>query len=150
MPIAFSLLCGVVVLALASGCASTAMLPRSAAHADFGPTPEGKRGWSSYRETARFEGVTVSQVYEAAKAGLASADFALRRADPVNGIVTGAHGMTAHDWNVVAGVYFKEEPGAVAVVVLVEGSKDLGFSGDATGGGWTGRILQGMRARLKL
>jgi hypothetical protein len=57
--------------------------------------------------------------------------------------------MTAHDWNVVAGVYFREEPGAVAVIVLVEGSKDFGFSGDAIGGGWTGRILQGMRAYLQ-
>jgi hypothetical protein len=142
------LLCSVVILAL-SGCASVKMLPSDAAAADFGPTAEGKRGWSSYRETAHFPGVSRAQTYEAAKAGLASADFALVRAEPARGVVQGQRGMTAHDWNIVAGVYFRESGDGFAVVVLAEGSKDLGFSGDATGGAWTGRILQGMRAHLQ-
>lgn len=126
------------------------MLPKDASAVDFGPVPEGQRGWSSYREAVRFEGISMQKAFEAAKAGLAFADFALARADPVNGVAIGKHGMTAHDWNVLAGVYFREENGGVSVVVLVEGSKDIGFSGDVTGGAWTGKIVQGMRSHLKL
>jgi hypothetical protein len=32
--------------------------------------------------------------------------------------------------------------------VIVEGSKDIGFSGDVTSDGWTGKILKGMRDYL--
>lgn len=47
--------------------------------------------------------------------------------------------MTAHDWNIIAGVYFFE---------YVEGPKDLGFSGEVTSGGWSGEILIAMRHYL--
>ncbi len=32
--------------------------------------------------------------------------------------------------------------------MIVEGSKDIGFSGDVTSDGWTGKILKGMRDYL--
>lgn len=136
----------IAALALfASGCASTRSLPASADQVDFDAAREGKTGWSEYQEITTFPGVSVRTAFDAAKAGLGDAGFALRRADFEQLMVVGAHGMTAHDWNVVAGVYLREVPEGVQAKVHVEGSKDIGFSGDATSGAWTGEILKGMR-----
>lgn len=136
-------------LVLISGCASMSMLPQSANDVIFDGGKEGKVGWSSYREEASFSGVTKKQVIQAAKVGLGDAGFALRHVDNASGVVFGEHGMTLHDWNIIAGVYVKEAENKSLVVVLVEGSKDIGLSGDVTGGAWTGKILSGMRAYLK-
>lgn len=123
------------------------MLPQEAASVDF-TAPEGKTGWSKYEHVERFAGYKPDQLYEAAKVGLGSAGFSLRKADMAKGIVVGEHGMTAHDWNVIAGVYFKEIDGVPTVKIIVEGSKDIGFSGDVTSDGWTGKILKSMREHL--
>lgn len=133
---------------LINGCASMSMLPKTASEVDFNAA-EGKVGWSSYQESAFFPKTTKEQIYLAAKAGLGAADFALLRADIQNGVVIGEHGMTLHDWNIIAGVYFIRKDEGFNVRVLVEGSKDVGFSGDATSGGWTGKILNSMRSELK-
>ena len=136
----------VILAAVAmSGCASVRSLPQSAEEAEFDSGVEGKTGWSEYQEVATFPGVTVKTAFDAAKAGLGDAGFALRTANLEKRTVIGAHGMTAHDWNIVAGVYLREVPEGVQAKVKVEGSKDIGFSGDATSGGWTGEILKGMR-----
>lgn len=142
----FRILIGLVFLS-ASSCATISMLPPDAAHVDFDGA-EGKTGWSEYVHAETFHGYSADQVYEAAKVGLGSAGFSLRVADKSKGVVIGEHGMTAHDWNVIAGVYFKEQPDATLVRVIVEGSKDLGFSGDVTSDGWSGKILKGLRAYL--
>ena len=131
-----------------AGCATVSMMPSTASEVQFGTEPEGKTGWSSYREEARFPAVPTPLVFEAAKAGLGDAGFALRKTNAAAGVVFGEHGMTMHDWNVIAGVYFKPDGADTVVVVLVEGSKDIGYSGDVTGGPWTGRILKGMREYL--
>ena len=132
---------------LLSGCASESMLPANSAAVDF-RSSEGKVGWSSYRETATFTGVSEEQVYEAAKMALGDAGFALQSADRSAMRLTGKHGITLHDWNIVAGIYYKRAGQGIEVLVQVEGSKDTGFSGDVTGDGWTGKILNAMRARL--
>ncbi|MGI9298026.1 MAG: hypothetical protein ACR2QC_09020 [Gammaproteobacteria bacterium] len=137
-----------IAAAVLSGCATVAMLPASVGAVNF-DAPEGKTGWSEYREVREFAGVSVGDVYDAAKVGLGDAGFALREADKSRGVVVGEHGITLHDWNVIAGVYFKETPGGVFVAVLVEGSKDTGFSGDVTGDGWTGKILNAMEDHLQ-
>lgn len=95
-----------------------------------------------------FRNYTSRQVYDAAKVGLGNAGFSLREADRSKGYVFGEHGMTTHDWNIIAGVYFKESGKDTNVAVIVEGSKDIGFSGDVTSDGWTGKILKGMREYL--
>ena len=143
-----SILAAVFVAAMLPGCASVAMLPASVGQVNF-DAPEGKTGWSQYREVREFTGVSIGDVYDAAKVGLGDAGFALRKADKSSGVVVGEHGITPHDYNVIAGVYFKEMPGGVSVAVLVEGSKDIGFSGDATGDGWTGKILNAMEDYLQ-
>ena len=138
-----------VMIVLLSGCATTSMLPQSSDEVIFEGGKEGKVGWSSYREEAIFKNVDKKQVIQAAKAGLGDAGFALMRVDNSAGVVFGEHGMTLHDWNIIAGVYMKEKDKDTLVVVRIEGSKDTGFSGDVTGGGWTGKILKGMRDYLK-
>jgi hypothetical protein len=130
-----------------SSCASVPMLPKSAAEVDF-DSEEGKTGWSKYEQVETFKGKTPSDLYGAAKTGLGDAGFSLRRADLRAGVIIGEHGMTAHDWNVIAGVYLKPVSQGTKVKVIVEGSKDIGFSGDVTSDGWTGKILKGMRQSL--
>ena len=137
-----------MITCVLNGCASISMLPKSAADVDFDAGVEGKTGWAQYQETARFESVGKDQVFNACKAGLAAANFSLVSANRDLGVVMGEHGMTMHDWNVIAGIYFRERSAGYDVKVIVEGSKDIGFSGDATGSGWTGRILNGMRTML--
>lgn len=136
-----------VFLVCGASCASVSMLPQAAADVDFN-APEGKTGWSQYRHQEDFPSYSLDQVYQAAKVGLGSAGFSLRRADKRAGVVIGEHGITLHDWNVIAGVYMKAVDAGVKVLVLIEGSKDIGFSGDVTSDGWSGKILLGMRSYL--
>ncbi|WP_277054636.1 hypothetical protein [Pseudoalteromonas marina] len=128
-------------------CANVNMVPHDVAMVDF-DAPEGKTGWSQYQHVETFHGYTSDQIYDAAKVALGSAGFSLRMADKSKGAVIGEHGMTAHDWNVIAGVYFKEEENTTKVKIIAEGSKDIGFSGDVTSDGWTGKILRAMRQYL--
>jgi hypothetical protein len=129
------------------GCASVYMLPKDVSEIDF-DSREGKTGWSQYKHMETFRNYSSRQIYDAAKVGLGNAGFSLRDADRSKGYVFGEHGMTAHDWNIIAGVYFKETGKDTNVAVIVEGSKDIGFSGDVTSDGWTGKILKGMREYL--
>jgi len=128
-------------------CASVGMVPHDVSAVDF-DSAEGKTGWSKYEHVETFHGYNKNQIYEAAKVGLGNAGFSLRKADKSKGMVIGEHGITLHDWNVIAGVYFKEYGSATKVKVIVEGSKDIGFSGDVTSDGWTGKILKGIREYL--
>lgn len=137
----------VLATAIFTGCASISMLPQDASAVDFGGA-EGKTGWSQYEQVEQFDGYSPAQVYAAAKIGLGNAGFSLRRADTAKGMVIGEHGMTAHDWNVIAGVYFREADDGTLVKVIVEGSKDIGFSGDVTSDGWSGKIIKGMHEYL--
>ena len=123
------------------------MLPKDVSEVDFN-SAEGKMGWSEYHHIETFYGYNVDQIYQAAKVGLGNAGFSLRVADKEKGTVIGEHGITIHDWNVIAGVYFKQMNDATKVKVIAEGSKDTGFSGDVTGDGWTGKILKEMRVYL--
>lgn len=137
-----------LVLSL-SGCASKGMLPSSAAVVDFNGK-EGKTGWSQYKHQEFFKGYSVDEVYQASKVGLGNAGFSLIEADKSIGRVVGEHGMTLHDWNVIAGVFFKEADEGVNTIVIIEGSKDTGISGDVTGDGWSGKILKEMRDYLRV
>lgn len=129
------------------GCATVGSVPQSASLVNFDGV-EGKTGWSEYKHVENFANYTPDQVYDAAKVGLGDAGFSLRRADKANGVVIGEHGITLHDWNVIAAVYFRPYANGTQVAVVVEGSKDIGFSGDVTSDGWTGKILKGMRQYL--
>ena len=130
-----------------SGCATMSMLPLDASSVDFN-SAEGKTGWSQYQQVETFKGYNSDQIYEAAKVGLGNAGFSLRLADKSKGVVIGEHGMTAHDWNIISGIYFKPVTKGTQVKIITEGSKDIGLSGDVTSDGWPGKILKGMREYL--
>ncbi|MFA5905130.1 MAG: hypothetical protein WC836_14450 [Desulfobacula sp.] len=136
-----------LVVIFLQGCATVGMVPKDVSEVDF-EAPEGKTGWSQYQQVENFRDYSTDQIYEAAKVGLGNAGFSLRTADKSKGVVIGEHGITLHDWNVIAGVYFKQTNENTKVKVVVEGSKDIGFSGDVTSDGWTGKILKGMREYL--
>ena len=57
----------------------------------------------------------------------------------------GEHGITAYDWNIVAGVYIKSDVDGSTAKAIVEGSKDVGFWGDMTASSWAQDIFKGMR-----
>ena len=136
-----------LALGILSGCATQSMLPSKASEVDFSG-PEGKTDWSKYEHEETFRGYTPDQIYAAAKVGLGESGFSIVRADKNDGVLIGEHGITLHDWNVLAGVYLKEVQAGTSVKVIAQGSKDIGFSGDVTGDGWTGKILGSMRRYL--
>ncbi len=134
------------LILLLSGCVSIKSLPQSSSEANFNPEKEGRTGWSKYEEVFFFKGVDKRTAYLAAKAGLADAGFTIKRASYKKLFAIGEYGMTAYDWNIVAGVYVKpEEPEGCWVKVHVKGSKDVGFWGDMTASSWTQDIFKGMR-----
>lgn len=130
-----------------ASCATVSMVPSDVKDIQF-DGPEGKTGWSEYHHVETFNGYSPDQIYQAAKVGLGDAGFSLRTAELSKGVVIGEHGITMHDWNVIAAVYFKQFDSDTKVKVIVEGSKDIGFSGDVTSDGWSGKILKGMRQYL--
>lgn len=128
-----------------SGCVSMSSLPQSAAEADFDRGEEGKTGWAEWQDTLYVKGVDARTAYMAAKAGLADAGFTIKKASFEDGFAIGEHGMTAYDWNVVAGVYIKPDEGGAMFKAIVEGSKDVGFWGDMTATSWVEKIFKGVR-----
>ena len=133
-----------LLLARQAGCVSLDALPQSASAVDFETPIEGKTGWSLYQETLTVSELADDLAYAAAKAGLRSAGFTIKRADVSNAAVIGEHGMTAVDWNVVAGVYFRSGDGTPQFKLIAQGSKDLAFWEDATGSDWVSKIRLGI------
>ena len=111
-----SLLCLIIIFA--GGCASISMLPENADAVSFGEA-EGKTGWSQYAQEESFSNYSKEQIYEASKAALGMAGFSLRKANIEEGYVIGEHGMTAHDWNIIAGIYFKKIEHKIKLKVII-------------------------------
>lgn len=145
--LSMKIICLALSALMLSGCATVNMLPKDVAQVNF-DSAEGKTGWSQYQQVETFKNYNTDQIYEAAKVGLGNAGFSIRLADKSKGLVIGEHGITAEDWNIITGVYFKQAGNDVSVKIITEGSKDIGFSGDVTSDGWGGKILKGMREYL--
>ena len=128
-----------------SGCVAVSSMPQSADVVEFSPSLEGRTGFSKYEETFFLRGVDRRTAYLAAKEGLAEAGFTIKKASFPAGMAVGEHGMTAYDWNIVAGVYIREQKSGTNVKILVEGSKDVGFWGDMTAESWPQKIFKGMK-----
>jgi hypothetical protein len=132
-------------LALLASCASVSDLPQSAGQA-FQSTGEiGRTGWSRYQDVMFVRGIDRQTAFLAAREGLASASFTIQRGSEAEGTVIGARGMTAYDWNVVAGVYFQERGDGFEFSVVAQGSRDIGFWGDHTASSWPQDIFRGLR-----
>ncbi len=125
-------------------------LPQSSDEVSFEMSEEGRTGWSEYQDAMFFNGVDKRTAYLAAKSGLADAGFTIKRASYERLFTIGEHGITAYDWNIIAGAYVKEEPSKGSwIKVIVEGSKDIGFWGDMTASSWAQDILRGAREYIK-
>ncbi len=135
----------IALVFLLSGCATLSMLPQSASEVNFSTQTQGKTGWSKYEGISFFKGVGEKTCYLAAKSGLVYARFRISKESYEKRFVLGEHGMTAYDWNIVAGVYIQPEAEGCSAKLIVEGSKDIGFKGDATASNWTQIIFQGMK-----
>ena len=135
----------ILAICLLSGCASINSLPQTAREVDFNRTEEGKTGWAEWQDTMHIKGVDRRTAYQAAKSGLADAGFTLKKAHFDEGFAIGEHGMTAYDWNVVAGIYIQEDETGYLFKAIVEGSKDIGFWGDMTQTSWVEKIFKGIR-----
>jgi hypothetical protein len=136
----------ITLLCLALGsCASVGSLPQSASEANLGTQVVGKTGWSEYQDVMFVRGIDRDTAFLAAKEGLASASFTVKKGNATDGMVVGSRGMTAYDWNVVAGVYFAPERGGYVFKVIAEGSKDTGLWGDHTASSWPQDIFRGIR-----
>ena len=138
-------LIALVLLCTVGACASVNELPQSANEAFADSSEIGRTGWSKYEDVMFVRGIDRQTAFMAAKEGLASASFTVRKGSEASGMVTGARGMTAYDWNVVAGVYFQEESDGYEFSVVAQGSKDVGFWGDHTASSWPQDILRGIR-----
>jgi hypothetical protein len=138
-------ICAICLGLAVSGCASMNSLPQSASEMNFSKDDIGKTGWSQYQDVMFVRGIDRDTAFLAAKDGLASASFTVKRASVQGGSVIGSRGMTAYDWNVVAGVYFEPEKDGYLFKVVAEGSKDVGFWGDHTAASWPQEIFRGIR-----
>lgn len=131
-------------LLLLVGCATRSSLPDSVAEVDFG-APAGKVGWAQYERTEFYQGVTARRFRELAAQSLRQGNFEVLRDDPSAGCVQGEHGATRFDWNIVAGIYYRQEKGGVRARYVIEASKDIGIFGDKTDRDWIselhGRII---------
>lgn len=132
-------------LTFSSGCTSIKSLPSSANQVNFTDGAVGRAGWSEYHDVLTVRGIDRETAFLAAKEGLASAGFVVKKGDAEEGFVAGSRGMTAYDWNVVAGVYFIPRAEHFIFKVIAKGSRDFGFWGDATASSWPQDIFRGIR-----
>ena len=135
-------------ISLLGGCASTSMLPRTASVV-ISEDDEGTIGLSCYKEKAVFKNVDKKQIIRAIRVGLKNEGFVPTLVDDAEGVVFGEHGMTLRNWNIIAGVYIEEKGSDALVVIVVRGSKKIGFADDVADGAWTGKILKSMRDYLE-
>ena len=138
----------IVILAaviLLSACESLDSVPQRAAEVNFEPSAVDNTRLARSEEIAFFRGVDIRTAYSAGKEGLEAAGFAIKRESFERKAIVGEHQITLLDWNIVAGVYLKEQQDGTVAKVVVQRSKDLGWSNYKTGGNWPKRILMGMR-----
>ncbi len=64
-------------------------------------------------------------VFPAAKYALSKNNFAVQTAELKDGAVRGEQGASGANWNIVSGVYFKDEQGGVAVKVIIRTAKNF-------------------------
>lgn len=142
-----------IVVLLTSCRAKISSMPQSADEIDFLEDLRGDTGWAQWQESLTVHASTRFELQQAAEHALNTHGYRVKRSSASRGMVIGEHGMTAYDWNILAGVYFeprpkKDESGEFAVRIIVEGSKDFGFLGDATGGAKPEEIAETLRAWL--
>jgi len=137
-----------LLILLISGCATLSSLPQKTSEVDFNSLNTGRTAMWTYEDSTFFDNMDKEMIFLAAKHGLSVNDFIIRRASFEEGVLFGYHDSTAHDWNVVAGVYIKQFEKKTAVKVIAKTSKDfslVGNIGDTTSAGWPQLIISAMQ-----
>lgn len=137
------------ICVLCTSCVSLDSMPQSADEVDFTAERSGDTGWAQWQESITVRAASKEHVFNAARVSLNRHGYYVKRENLDKGVVIGEHGMTAFDWNIVAGIYFKHQGNHdYKVRILIEGSKDIGFAGDATGGASPQMLAATLRGAL--
>ncbi|RJO64196.1 MAG: hypothetical protein C4540_04770 [Candidatus Omnitrophota bacterium] len=137
-----------IFLLLLSGCATLSSLPQTIDGVDFNSLKTGRTAMWTYEDETVFNNMDKEMIFLAAKHGLSASGFVIRKASFEDGVLLGYHDTTAHDWNVVAGVYIKQSGEKTAVKVIAKTSKDfslVGNIGDTTSASWPQLIISAMQ-----
>lgn len=129
------------------GCATQGSLPDAAQEVDF-EAPAGKVGWAQYERTEFYPKISEARFRGLAADALRQTRFEVLLDDAASGCIKGEHGATRFDWNVMAGVYYRQEQGGVRVRYIIEASKDIGIFGDKTDRDWISEIHGRIRVHL--
>ena len=132
---------------LLAGCVSQHSLPDAAAAVDF-DAPAGKVGWAQYERTEFYPAISAARFRGLAADALRQTRFEVLLDDPASCCLKGEHGATRFDWNVMAGIYYRQEKGGVRVRYIIEASKDIGIFGDKTDRDWISEIHGRIRVHL--
>jgi len=132
-------------------CTSISDLPRNASDVHFSDHVSGTPSLREFDYCANYFSVDKETMLEAIKFSLIKIKFKVREANILTGVVRGEHGISARDWNIVAGVYFKELPKGVAVKIIVRTAVSTSLYQDENGSAkdWTNKIIAGIDVYLQ-
>jgi len=132
-------------------CTSISDLPRNARDVRFIDHVSGTPSLREFDYCANYFSVDKKTILEAIKFSLIKIKFEIREANILTGVVRGEHGISARDWNIVAGVYFKELPKGVAVKIIVRTAVSTSLYQDENGSAkdWTNKIIAGIDVYLQ-
>lgn len=131
---------GLVVLL--SGCASVENLPTMAREVGVHSFDDEKIVKWDHEDCILLEQTDMQTAFRAAKHSLTANGFSIERARFDDGAVLGEHGVSAHYWNLVAGVYFHQQQKGVAFTVIVIPSHTSSLVKDRPGPArWRRRIF---------
>lgn len=140
------------LVAIMASCASVAKLPAKAADVRFVEHIAGVPSAREYDQCVFYQGISTDSVLKAARFAFVKNGFDVRKASVADGMVSAEHGMTARDWNIVAGIYFLETPGkgvAVKFIIRTAVSTSLYKEDVVTARDWTNRLLEAFDAQLQ-
>lgn len=132
-------------LLLLNGCVGVNDVPASAAEVNF-EGEQGHTGWARYEKTVILRNISLREALLAGEQALGFSKFTLRKSDPEHAMAIGEHGATPFDYNIIAGLYFRQKGRDVQVRIHVQASKDIGFLGDATERNWTSELESSLKA----
>lgn len=141
-------LSGLLVL----GCASVEKLPTSAAEVAFTDHVSGTPKSREHDQCLFYNGVKADQALEAAKYSFIRNKFSVKKASIAGGVITAEHGMTSRDWNIVAGIYFREVDNkgiAVKTMVKMAVTTSLYQADNITAKDWVGRLSHEFTSYLR-
>lgn len=130
-----------------TACVTQGSLPDTVGEIDF-KAPSGKVGWAKYERTEFYPSLSTARYRALAIDALRQTRFLVFLDNPSSGCIKAEHGATRFDWNIMAGVYYRQESGGVRVRYIIEASKDIGFFGDKTDRDWISEIHGRIRIHL--